>query len=270
MLRLLFSPRMVAVHLLAVVATMTAGWLGLWQYDAWQAGREAKATSLAGAEPKPLRSVMSADDPFPGDAVGQPVSFSGRWLQQGGFVVAQRELEGRSGFWVVTPVAVCDGECAPDASAMLVVRGWVPEPQDAPEPPSGRVSITGWLQPPEGSGRPDPDPDDDVLQELRIADALQRVDRDLYGAYVIVDDVTPASRAQALEPVTPDSLPEPETFTSLRNLLYALEWWVFGAFALFVWWRWCTDEVQAAQRPDTRPETAGVASTEQSSSRLLR
>ena len=27
----------------------------------------------------------------------------------------------------------------------------------------------------------------------------------------------------------------------LRNLLYALQWWVFGAFALFVWWRHLAD-----------------------------
>ena len=26
-----------------------------------------------------------------------------------------------------------------------------------------------------------------------------------------------------------------------RNLLYALEWWVFGAFAAFVWWRFVRD-----------------------------
>jgi hypothetical protein len=101
--------------------------------------------------------------------------------------------------------------------------------------------LTGWLQPPEGTGRQDPDPNDDVLQELRIADAIQQVDQDLYGAYVIADQATP--QLTGLQPVTPDSLPEPETFTALRNLLYALEWWVFGLFALFVWWRWCSDEV---------------------------
>ena len=46
-----------------------------------------------------------------------------------------------------------------------------------------------------------------------------------------------------LSAVTPASLPKPPSFTSLRNLLYALEWWVFAGFAVFVWWRWCRDEV---------------------------
>ena len=44
--------------------------------------------------------------------------------------------------------------------------------------------------------------------------------------------------------MTPASLPKAETFTALRNLLYAIEWWVFGGFAVFLWWRWCRDELE--------------------------
>ena len=36
------------------------------------------------------------------------------------------------------------------------------------------------------------------------------------------------------------------------NLLYALEWWVFGGFAVYVWSRWCRDElVRDAGVPST-------------------
>lgn len=249
MLRLLFTPRLIGLHLLVLVATTAAAWLGLWQYDAWQVGRNAEASDLVRADPKPLENVMSPDDPFPGDAIGQPVQLAGRWVDEGTFLVADRELEGRTGYWVVTPVTVCRDRC--DTSpAMLVVRGWTPRPA-SPDLRAGRVNLTGWLQPPEGSGRPDPDPDDDVLPELRIADAIQRVDQDLYGAYVIGKDMVPEGPTDTdgttgLAPVPPDSLPEPESFTALRNLLYALEWWVFGGFAVVVWWRWCSDEVASS------------------------
>jgi len=37
-------------------------------------------------------------------------------------------------------------------------------------------------------------------------------------------------------------------FTSVRNFLYALEWWVFGGFAVYLWWRWCRDEVARVTR----------------------
>jgi len=239
-LRALVSPRLVGVHLLGLVATTLAVLLGLWQYDAWQAGRQLEARDLANAAPRPLEQVITPDQPYPGGAVGQPVTFRGEWLEGETFYVAGREHEDRVGYWVVTPVAVAG---TPTPATMLVVRGWSADASQEADP-SGQVAVTGWLQPSEGSGRPDDDLDDAVIPEMRVASVVQRLDRDLYGAYVIGDVASTRSTGGAgLEPVTPDSLPEPATTTALRNLLYALEWWVFAAFAAFIWWRWVRDEL---------------------------
>lgn len=250
---------MLAVHVLAVAAVVAAGLLGRWQYDAWQAGREDRAAALVNAAPRPLGSVMTADQAFPGASIGRPVQLSGRWLPGSTVYVADRDLDGRDGVWAVTPVAVCRSSCA-RAPAMLVVRGWAPSVEDVTAAPSGRVRVTGWLQPGEGSGLSDSDPGDDVIPEMRIADAIQHVDQDLYGAYVIARDVvatdpaggTARADSGTLEPVTPASLPQATAFTSLRNFLYALEWWVFGGFAAYVWWRWCRDELaEGVEVPST-------------------
>jgi hypothetical protein len=91
----------------------------------------------------------------------------------------------------------------------------------------------------------DADPTDDVFPEIRVADAVQRVDVDLYSAYVISEE--PAAGLQAADV---ESLPSPGSFTGVRNLLYAVEWWVFGAFAAFIWWRW--------RRDATAPEVADL------------
>ena len=56
--------------------------------------------------------------------------------------VADRELAGERGYWVVTPVLVGD-------SAMPVVRGWSPRPEAAR--PTGPARVTGWLQASEGA-----------------------------------------------------------------------------------------------------------------------
>jgi hypothetical protein len=32
-------------------------------------------------------------------------------------------------------------------------------------------------------------------------------------------------------------------FTAARNLFYAIEWWIFGGFAVFIWVRWCRDSL---------------------------
>ena len=243
-------PRYWGFHLLALVLVAIAVGLGLWQLDAWQTRRTAEAVDLTRVDPIPLDDALGPDDPFPSDMVGQPVIVEGTWLDRGTVYVSGREQDGQDGYWVVTPLAVGPA----DGPALLVVRGWSKTVEDAPPPPTGNAEFVAWLQPTEGSGRPDDDPDDDVLPELRVADALQKVDRDLYGGYgVVADDVAEGAwpsgdkavndGTDGLAPATLDQLPPAGRFTAVRNLLYAIEWWVFGLFAGFIWWRWVRDEV---------------------------
>ncbi len=234
---------MLALHAFAVLATVAAVLLGLWQYGVWQDGRHDRTASRVDARPVALDAVMTSDQAFPRTGVGEPVSLSGRWLPRSTMYVSGRVLHGRDGVWAVTPVAVCSGDAArcARAPAILVVRGWAASVQAAPPPPTGPVRVTGWLQPGEGSDGPDPHPRDNVFGQLRVADALQLVRQDLYSGYVIARTTTPTS--EGLDPVTPAALPQASAFTSVRNLLYAIEWWFFGGFAVYVWWRWCRDEV---------------------------
>ena len=236
-MRLLLTPRYWGAHLLMVAAVVAAILLGIWQLHAWQAGREADARDLSKAAALPLTKVMSGDDPFPGQYLGQPVSFAGTWVPKGTLYVADRDLHGKRGYWVMTPVLVGD-------SAMPVVRGWSAKPQ-APAP-SGSVRVDGWLQASEGSGAPDDDPQDDVIPEMRIASVVQHVDADLYSGYVVAKQ---AGKGMAgLEKVTPASVPKVSNVSHLRNLLYAFQWWIFAGFAVYVWWRWCRDQLASAAR----------------------
>lgn len=229
-LRRLLTGRILAGTVLAVVLVAIAGSLGAWQLDAWQARRAAEARDLTRLDPVPMAEVIGPDDPFPGQDVGRPVDVRGTWLPDSTFFVAGREGEEGEGYWVVTPLRTGED------TAVLVVRGWSPDPE-AP-PVTGQASLTGWLQPPEGAtGLVDDDPGDDVVPQLQIADAMQRVETDLYSAFVVGQEPT-----AGLERAELAALPEVGRFTALRNLLYAFEWWVFGAFAAFVWWRWIRDE----------------------------
>jgi len=236
-LRALLSPRMLLLHVVAIIGIGGAGWLGLWQYGVWADHREDKAAELADADPEPLDRVLGPDDAFPADDVGRPVTLEGAWVFDETVSIAGKEWHGQTGYWIVTPLLLENG------SAMPVVLGWSANADGwAPPGPEGafdHVDVTGWLQPSEDDASPDDDPGDDVLPSLRISSLLQRSDTDLYSAFVIADQ----PRVQIFEAVTPDQLPEPDAFTSLRNLLYGIEWWVFGAFAVFLWWRWCADEV---------------------------
>jgi surfeit locus 1 family protein len=244
------SPRLWAGHVLAMVLVAGTVVLGLWQLDAWQTRRADEARDLSRAEPVPLAEVMGPDDSFPGRSVGQPVDLDGTWVPDGTVFVSGREHDGTDGYWMVTPLAVGGAE----APALPVVLGWVADPEAAPSPPVGEERFVGWLQPPEGTGARDDDPDDDVLPQLRIADVVQRVDQDLYSAYAIsrdgLDGLPPADLAQ---------LPEVGRFTAVRNLFYAVEWWFFGGFVVLIWWRWLGEqrapEAGTPAPEDTQPDT---------------
>ncbi|MEZ0577558.1 SURF1 family protein [Nocardioides sp. MH1] len=252
-----WSPRLWGVHLLALVCTAAAVALGLWQWSAWQAHREAERHDITHAHPEALTDVLGPDEPFPSQQIGRPVTIEGTWLPEGTVLVTGRETDGEDGSWVVTPLTVG----GPDDPAIPVVRGWIPgdDPADAPPPPTGTASLVGWLQPGEGTGAPDSDQTDAVLPEVRIADLVQRVDVDLYGGFVIVDAEDTAEQGgrnagtDDLAPATLDQLPPASTLTGWRNFAYALEWWLFAAFAVFLWWRHVRDVTTA------RPETAASA-----------
>lgn len=230
-------PRFWAVHLLAIVLLAAAGALGWWQFAGWQAKRAAEARDMTLIDPLPLAEVMGPDDAFPGKYVGQPVGIDGTWVPSGTVLISGRERSEQPGYWVVTPVNV-----GPEDAAIMVVRGWLPEHATVPAPPTGPADLVGWLQPAEGTGVVDEDPGDDVLPQLRIADALHHVDTDLYGAYAVA-----AGQEDGLERAELDQLPPSPRFTAIRNLFYAIEWWFFGGFVVFMWWRWLRDDVLGAE-----------------------
>ena len=221
-------------HLLVAVLLGGAALLGSWQWGAGQAERDASALDLTDRDPVALSDVLGPDDPFPAPSVGQPVTVSGTWVDEATVFVTRGDS-----YWVVTPLVVDDP--AAGGAALPVVRGVSEEPSAAPI--SGDAELTGWLQPGEGTGAGDEDPTDDVLPQLRPADLVQRLDEDLYSGYLVSQEPTEGLTAASLE-----QLPQPDRFTGLRNFLYAVEWWIFGVFAVVVWVRHLLDESRPVDR----------------------
>lgn len=219
-----------------VLAVAVAIGLGLWQLHVWQAARSDQAREVSTKAPVALSRVLGHDDVVTNADAGRQVRFSGTWMGADTMYVADRPNGDRTGYWVVTPVRIGD-------SAVPVVRGWSPRAHAASS--RGKARITGWLQPSEGSGAVDANPRDDVLPEMRIASMVEHVDLDLYSAYVVSRDAGPGLRA-----VGAPSMPAASATTGLRNLLYALQWWVFGGFAIYIWVRWCGDSLEVSREQE--------------------
>jgi surfeit locus 1 family protein len=232
----------------AVVATIL---LGRWQYDVWQSHRSDSAASVTREAPVPLDDVLGPDAAYPASGLARPVIVEGTWVPAQTVFVSGRRQAGRTGYWVVTPVLTAAG------SEIPVVRGWTTDPGSAPAAPHGRAALVGLLQPPQDTGAPDNHPHDRVLPELSITDLLQRTSRDLYGGYVVatdrsVPDAQAITGMTGLVPATPDQLPGAGASTALRNVLYAFQWWAFGAFFIFMWWRWLQEDVLGKRSPGPR------------------
>ena len=199
---------------LGVVLAAAMVVLGVWQLDVYQRQGNDAAQRRAAAPPVALTAVAP-----PGGAVddgyGRQVTFSGTYDP-----ALQVLVPGDAGLRVLTGLRQADGSVVP------VVRGST-STATAPAPPSGPVTRTGVLLPSEETAdSTDPLPDGQ-LGSVRLPTLAQTWPGPLVNGYVTLDPA--GATAEGLDPVTVDL---PEGQGRLRNGAYALQWWVFAAFAL--------------------------------------
>lgn len=245
------SPRALGLGTLALlmIAAMVA--LGLWQFGAYDQHQAQDARSRLQRQPTPLDRVLGRDSAFPVDAVGQPVKVTGRYLASEQIYV--RGLARSADTYAATTPLL-----TPNGSVILVVRGSTQEV--ASPPPEGIVTVTGVLEPSLATGSPLNA--QRVTDGLRIASLLDGFSRDLYAGYVVL---TASQPADPLSPIDPP-LPDPSRWAGVRNLLYAVQWWVFAGFTGFMWWRIvrdldevpCDDDGPSGVRDADSVSTPGV------------
>jgi len=237
--RMLLRPGSLAVHLFAVAATAACVLAGSWQYEAYQNEQAAARADRSGAAPVPVTDVLDPDEPLRNDLVGRRVVVDGTYAPADEqLLVAAREQADRDGWWVLSPVLV------ERDTALLVVRGWTAE-QVLPPVPGGTVTVTAALQPGEDAGaRTTPVGDTRVVDTVRLPSLVNVLPYRLYPAYGILTGQVPAP-ADGLATVSVQA-PAPSWSTGGRNLAYALQWWLFAAFALFMWWRVLADRLRPA------------------------
>lgn len=256
MLRAVLRPRPLGLLALALALATGFAFLGQWQLDRSKAVEGAPALERS----RSLSAVLAPAETFRAAGDGQIVTATGRFGADltgdpsapttgagGEVLLAGRDQGGRDGSWVVAPFRVADagtaggtdGDAAADAQdpVLPVVLGWV-SPEVAargvaalPPPPSGTVALRGRLlvgEPPKALGA---GPDGPVLEALAPADLVNVWDARLYTGFVIASDPVAAAPLQqvASEP--------PTRSTDWRAFSYALQWWLFAAFAVFFWWR---------------------------------
>ena len=223
-LRLLLTPRWLAVTLFVIIAFVTCLALGAWQFD--RAHQKPRPVALEDERVVPLADVVEqpADVDFPS---GLLVRGTGRYADET-FTVRGTDGSGTPGAWAATSI-VLDGT----GRTLAVVRGAARPAPSAPT--TAEVVVTGRLQPPEATGG-------------LTATELTARGLDPRG-YLVLTDQRPADA----RPATVVSSPVPLRSPGLRwqNSVYAVQWWLFGGFAVFAWIRFFRDDLR-----DQRSEEA--------------
>ncbi len=246
--RFLLTPRWLGGAAVALVAVAVCLWLGSWQLSRFEDRASAhhdpaRSAATAPSAAVPLDTVLTTARPTVGtDTVGRAVSATGSYDPAHQLLVPNRTVDGRQGYYVLTPLRT------PDGAAVGVVRGWVAgSPGAAPVPaaPTGSVTVTGRLQAPETSGS-----DGAVLGGLPAGQLGTISPASLVNLlpYRTYDGWVAADTAPAGLTVVPTVQPQGGNGLTLRafqNLGYTLEWFVFAGFVVFMWFRLVRREAEA-------------------------
>ncbi|GIH89869.1 SURF1 family protein [Planobispora siamensis] len=235
MLRILFSPRVVALHLLAVGALVACVLLGRWQLGVFEdSGRPQAAMDPA---PVAVTTLTETGRHLDGEVIGRKVTAEGTFDATRQLLVTGRD----GGLWILTALDLGDGTSIP------VVRGWIPSPSDpATAVPQGKLTVSGRLQASEPTDSVQRARDVPPGQVQTVSSAeLINVWRGgkLRDGYVVATAQNPAP-AVAAKPV-PVAPPTASGVLTWRNLAYAAQWWIFGLFAVFMWWHFVRDAVRS-------------------------
>ncbi|WP_151526910.1 SURF1 family protein [Serinicoccus kebangsaanensis] len=248
MIRTALKPAWLALLALLVVVVVAFYQLGMWQLGVSSNAASREFSQEQRQRPTvPVGEAIAPQTTFPSDGAGRSVRAQGSYAADLQFLVPDRLLAGERGYWVVTPVRT-DSAIGP--ALLPVVRGFVRSPSDAAAPAEAPVTVTGTLAPSESPGPTGlPAGQRGAIDTADLANDWQSP---IYDAFVFLVDEQPGLTDEAVQPVPPPVFGE--SGVVWRNVGYALQWFIFAAFAIYMYLRFLHDAARRAEGP--APSTA--------------
>lgn len=220
-----------------------AWWLGQWQFDRLEDRQDSNAVIRANEDraATPVEDVLAPGREVAEDDEWRQVVATGTYDTDDTVIVRYRTRDGLSGVQAVVPLVTADG------TVLLVDRGWMPSenqgdsPTDLPEPPSGEVTVEGWV-------RADATGDSTAVdghstRAISSATIGEAIGQPVYGGFVHLESEN-GEPAAGLEPV---ELPE---LNNGPHFFYGLQWWFFGILAIVGFGYLAYDEWRSARRDE--------------------
>lgn len=260
--RIARRPRWIAALALALGVAAAFAALGQWQLD--RSLETAVVDERDTETPVPLTSIAEPQQVMTTEASGRLVTVSGTWVEGDEVVVTGRlsgaggaggaasDADGEPGDWVLRHLVTEDGV------SLAVAVGFVQPGADIPNLPSGEQSVTGRYVPSESPQLSDFEAGErTAIAVAELINLWQQVDS-VYSGYLVLESAPPGLETIAAPP------PEADASLNLLNLFYAIEWVIFGGFAVYLWWRLVRDEQEKleAAAEEAAAEEAATASAE--------
>ncbi len=262
MLRTALKPRWLGLLVVVVLVIVAFIQLGRWQLGVARDKAAVEQLKQVLDEPEvDLTTVLTPHAEFPADASSRQVEATGAYAAHGQVLVADRRLDGVSGYWVITPFVVRSTD-----ATIAVLRGFVTSPDGVSAPPRGTLVVHGGLAPgesPSGTAVPP-----GQMGSVDLSILVNQWPGELYNAFLFLEDETLPSQppagtdlapAASLNDLTHVPTPVADTGLKWRNLAYALQWWIFAGFAAYMWWRMVRDDLEAAREALSAGEGEGGA-----------
>lgn len=246
MLRFLFTRRWLGLLLAVLVVGVSCAELGLWQFRRYHERHDDNQMieSNLNAGAVGVDDVMSTSRPPNDEDQWRVVSATGSYDSSHQLAVLYRTRDGQPGVDVVVPLVTSFG------AALVVDRGWLAttgngnQTPDLPPPPSGQVTVTGWVRLSAEEGN-DTEISEGSMRAIS-SDAVQRtVPYEVYDGFVDLTSELPSS-----EPAP--ALADPPDLGSGPHFFYGVQWFFFALLAFGFWcffaWTEFREEQRAAQR----------------------
>ncbi|HEX2894280.1 MAG TPA: SURF1 family protein [Marmoricola sp.] len=226
-MRFLLSRRWLLFAVAVVAMAWGASRLGDWQFhrlDERKAQNHTIAHNLD-QPPVPIEDLMKVGaGPSQHDEWREVVAH-GTWDDAHTIVVKYQTRDAGAGVDVVTPLRTGDG------AAVLVDRGWMASRNvgskrpDVPPAQSGDVTVIGWVRV-DGTGG-STEISDLATRAISSKAAAKVLPYPLYGGFLDLHTESPTPTKPLAATEMPDDKSEGPHF------FYGLQWWFFGALALF-------------------------------------
>jgi len=200
--------------------------LGQWQWDRTQ--DILAAERAAASEAVHVEELIDNDGTWNNADIGRSVILNGK-LTADELALPNRELDGEAGTWIITRFQLDSGD------SIAVVRGFLSA--NTPTAPADQQSlrIDGVLHP------------NEEFYEGANTEQIVTIDATalsgewrtpLIDGYVMLQSQVPEPSATGDPTPVPPTVQVGDVPFPLQNFFYAIQWWIFAAFAIVVYARW--------------------------------